>query len=116
MRCCNLCKHKTEDLENQIKSLCEEQEIEIVHFESWCSTDRTNVMEHNEHFTKFAETFCIMIDKLCSHTYEHQNQTEFYENLKKNVPENVCLAAGDFGMSLQLILELKVSSFQPFCS
>jgi len=38
-----------------------------------------------------------MIDKLCSHTYEHQSQTEFYENLKKNVPKNVCVAAGDFG-------------------
>ena len=64
---------------------------------------RTNVVEHTEHFTKFAETFCQMIDKLCSHTYEHQNQTDFYENLKRNVPENVCLAAGDFGKSLKLI-------------
>ncbi len=40
MRCCNLCKHKTEDLEIQIKSLCEEQEIEMVNYEMWCSTDR----------------------------------------------------------------------------
>ena len=40
MRCCGLCKYKTEDLEMQIKSLCEQQEIEMVNFEMWCNTDR----------------------------------------------------------------------------
>ena len=74
-------------------------------------------MEHNDHFTKFAETFCQMIDKLCSHTYEHQNQTDFYEKLKSNVPEDFCLAAGDFGMyRFKNNFTIIFSLFQPFCS
>ena len=40
MRSCNLCKPKTEDLENHLRELCEDQEMEMIHFEMWCSTDR----------------------------------------------------------------------------
>ena len=97
MRSCQNCRHKTEELENEIGALCEDLGIEMVHYEMWSSTDRTNVVEFNEPCNKFAQSFSQMIDKLASHTYEHENQTAFYEQLKSNVPENVCLAAGDFG-------------------
>ena len=97
MRICQKCRHKTVDLENDISALCQDLDMEIIHYEMWSSTDRTNVVEFNEHYSKFAENFSQMIDKLASHTYEHEHQTAFYEQLKDNVPVNTCLAAGDFG-------------------
>ena len=104
MRNCPDCRHRTEELENNISALCQDLEIEMVHFEQWSSTDRTNVVEFNEPYQKFAESFAQMIDKLASHTYEHEQQTAFYEYLKNNVQENVCVAAGDFGKPFSINL------------
>ena len=101
MRSCPDCRGKTEDLENDIIALCQDLDIEMVHYEMWSSTDRTNVCEFDEPYTKFAEIFSQMIDKLASHTYEHEHQTAFYENLRNNVPENVCVAAGDFAENFE---------------
>ena len=101
MRTCGLCKSKIYDLEEDLKLLCEEQKIEMCHYEVWENTDRTNVVEKTVHYSEFASTFCQMIEKLSSHTFEHKEQTAFYERLRQNVPENHCVAAGDFAENFE---------------
>ena len=67
-------------------------------------------MEHVSRYQDFAEIFTQKIQKLSSHRYEYKQQNQFYEDLKKTLPKNWCIAAGDFSENFSFFESHEIQS------
>ena len=109
-RRCSICVGKLTELEEEMLSICEDNNIGEIECEQWLKTDRTAVQTIKDTAAEIVKEFGLKLKKLCEHQFEYRQQNLFIKELRENVPLNTCIAAGDFSENLEFYDSQEVQS------
>ena len=109
-RVCRSCEGKCEELSELLMDTFEEHEIYFIEYETWESTDRTQIIDHEEPVEVFVTHLMKRLVKLAEHIWEYEAQSQFIHDLREKPALNECVISSDFSENFEFFQSDSVSS------
>lgn len=109
-RLCRLCEGKSEELSEILMDTFEENEIYSIEYETWESTDRTQIIDHDEPVEVFVFWLMKRLLKLAEHIWEFEAQNKFIKELREKPALNECVISSDFAENFEFFESDSVQS------
>ena len=101
---CTECKD-TQRLEDTIKEIFEELDVELITYKQWESTDRTDLIVRSEAVSDFVQSLIGKLQILKTHQFINNQQTRYFYDIKETLPVGKVLAVGDFSQNYSFVYQ-----------
>ena len=109
LRECKSCP-ATQDLERSVLDNFEERDLTEIRFEQWVSTDRCDLEKFVKPVEEFAAYFCEKLEKLVTHDFIKNQQSDFLKKAKSNLKTGEIVIICDFSENFSFVLQDAVQS------
>ena len=109
---CERCPGSTA-LQHYLEEKCSvgEDSCEVITYKQWETTDRTTLHTHTKELPEFLETLVQKTEKLISHHFIANSQTQFLRSLKSNLRDTEMVVLLDFAENYSFVVQDAAQGF-----
>ncbi len=109
---CPKCPENSNDLRKYLLEFLEDyDEDDKIDFKQWTTTDRANLINHQESLLDYIELVVSQLQKLTAHSYIAKSQTKYLKLRKEEIDAETALFLGDFAENYKFCVQNEIQGF-----